>query len=88
MIEIKQKENYLIINLTFQLIWFIAIWLIILKNKQKYIYLFMLHTILGNIKCDFRTSLLAHTFASPCLCREPKTKVATGLQFSMSQEEI
>ncbi len=48
----------------------------------------MLHTILGNIKCDFRTSLLAHTFASPCLCHEPKTKVATGLQFSMSQEEI
>jgi hypothetical protein len=30
-----------------------------------------------NMRCDSRGSLLAHTFASPCLGREPKAKVAT-----------
>jgi len=29
------------------------------------------------MKCDSRVSLLAHTFASPCLGRKPKAKVAT-----------
>jgi hypothetical protein len=33
--------------------------------------------ILGNMKCDSWASLLAHTFTSPCLGCEPKTKVAT-----------
>jgi len=32
---------------------------------------------LGSMKCDFRASLLAYTFASPCLGHEPKVKVAT-----------
>jgi len=31
----------------------------------------------GNMKCDSRTSLLAHTFANPCLGCEPKVRVAT-----------
>jgi hypothetical protein len=30
-----------------------------------------------NMKCDFQASLLACTFASPCLGREPKTRVTT-----------
>jgi hypothetical protein len=30
-----------------------------------------------NMKCDSRASLLAHTFASPCLGREPKVRVTT-----------
>jgi len=34
------------------------------------------HT-LGNMKCDSQASLLAHTFASPCLGREPKGRVTT-----------
>jgi hypothetical protein len=29
----------------------------------------------GNMKCDSRASLLARTFASPCLGREPKAKI-------------
>jgi len=29
------------------------------------------------MKCDSQASLLAHTFASPCLGREPKAKVET-----------
>ncbi len=33
--------------------------------------------ILGSMKCDFRASLFAYTFTSPCLGREPKAKVAT-----------
>jgi len=34
-----------------------------------------------SMRCESRTSLLAHTFASPCLGREPKARVATlGLQ--------
>ncbi len=33
--------------------------------------------IFGNMKCDSRASLLARTFASPCLGCEPKTRVAT-----------
>jgi len=31
----------------------------------------------GNMKCDSRASLLAHTFASPSFGREPKAKVVT-----------
>jgi hypothetical protein len=30
-----------------------------------------------SMKCDSRASFWAHTFASPCLGREPKAKVAT-----------
>jgi len=30
-----------------------------------------------SMKCDSRTSLMAHTFASPCFGREPKARVAT-----------
>ncbi len=33
--------------------------------------------ILGSMKCDSRASLLAHTFASPCLNHEPKARVTT-----------
>jgi hypothetical protein len=34
-----------------------------------------------SMRCESRTSLLAHTLASPCLGRKPKTRVATlGLQ--------
>jgi hypothetical protein len=33
--------------------------------------------ILGSMKCDSRASLLAHTFVSPCLGREPKVRVMT-----------
>jgi hypothetical protein len=29
------------------------------------------------MKCDSQASLLAHTFASPCLGHKPKVKVAT-----------
>jgi len=29
----------------------------------------------GSMRCDSWASLLAYTFASPCLGREPKTKV-------------
>jgi hypothetical protein len=36
------------------------------------------------MKCDSRTSLLAHTFASPCFGLEPKAKVATSLVQSIS----
>jgi len=32
---------------------------------------------LGNMKCDSWVSLLARTFASPCLGQIPKTRVAT-----------
>jgi hypothetical protein len=32
-----------------------------------------------SMKCDSQASLLAHTFASPCLGREPKVKVVTLL---------
>jgi hypothetical protein len=28
------------------------------------------------MKCDSRVSFLAHTFASPCFCNEPKARVA------------
>ncbi len=31
----------------------------------------------GSMKCDSQASLLARTFASPCLSREPKVRVAT-----------
>jgi len=31
----------------------------------------------GNMKCDFRASLLARIFASPCLDHVPKVRVAT-----------
>ncbi len=34
------------------------------------------HT-LGSMKCDSWASFLAHTFASPCLGREPKTTAVT-----------
>jgi len=30
-----------------------------------------------SMKCDYWASLLARTFASPCLGREPKVRVAT-----------
>jgi len=30
----------------------------------------------GNMKCDSRASLLAHTLASPCLGCRPKVRVA------------
>jgi len=33
--------------------------------------------IFGSMKCDSHASLLAHTFANPCLDHEPKAKVAT-----------
>jgi len=39
---------------------------------------FTLSYILGNMKCDSRVSLLAYTFASPCLGCEPKARVATN----------
>jgi hypothetical protein len=32
-----------------------------------------------NMKCDLRASLLACTFASPCLGRKPKVKVVIGI---------
>jgi hypothetical protein len=32
-----------------------------------------------SIKCDSRASLLACTFASPCLGHEPKARVATSI---------
>jgi hypothetical protein len=31
----------------------------------------------GRMKCDSQASLLAHTFASPCLGHEPKIRVTT-----------
>jgi len=34
------------------------------------------------MKCDFWASLLARTFASPCLGREPKAKVATMTNYA------
>jgi hypothetical protein len=39
----------------------------------------LLHTLLHtrNMKCDSQVLFLTHTFASPCLGREPKAKVAT-----------
>jgi hypothetical protein len=39
-----------------------------------------------NIKYDSRASLLARTFASPCLGREPKAKVATIKSFQATKE--
>jgi hypothetical protein len=35
------------------------------------------------MKCDFHASLLTHTFASPCLGREPKTKIATMIMANL-----
>jgi hypothetical protein len=37
----------------------------------------------GNMKCDSRVSLLAHTFVSLCLGREPKARVVTFLLFNI-----
>jgi len=33
---------------------------------------------LGSMRCDSRTSLPAHSLASPCFGREPKVRVATN----------
>jgi len=35
-----------------------------------------------NMKCDFQASLLARTFASPCLGCNPKARVATNHVYS------
>ncbi len=38
----------------------------------------------GSMKCDSRTSLLDHSFTSPCVGNEPKARVATTLMYSWS----
>jgi len=42
----------------------------------------------GSIKCDSRASLLACTFASPCLSREPKAKVVTHTNFFLPSQQL
>jgi hypothetical protein len=45
---------------------------------------FTLSYTLGSMKCNSRASLLARTFASHCLGREPKARVATTTFFDMA----
>jgi len=42
---------------------------------------------LGNMRCDSWVSFLARTFASPCLGRKPKARVATNQCGNMQNEE-
>jgi hypothetical protein len=50
---------------------------------------FKLSYVLGSMRCDSWASLLARTFASPCLGHEPKARVATlPIQVSCIMGEI